>query len=128
LVCIPTNGNDALENTVNDYFGSAPYFMFYDSTADEFEAIENHNAHHSYGTRHPMNQLAKHHMDCVVCSGMGRRNEALSTGGIKAHQSLRKSVGEIADEINAEKLTKIDPAKACRGMVRELNLYIELRN
>lgn len=54
--------------------------------------------------------------------------EALSTEGIKAYQSLPKSVDKIADGIRAKKPTKIDPAKDFRGMVRKLDLYSELRN
>jgi len=116
LVCIPTNGNAGREDTVSDHFGSAAYFTLYDSASNELKTVENRNAHHSHGTCHPMNQLMKYHIDCVVCSGMGRRAiEALSTEGIKVYQSGAETVGQIIEEINAGNMTEIDPAKACRG-------------
>ena len=116
LVCIPTNGNAGFEDTVSDHFGSAPYFTLYDSVSDELKVVENRNAHHSHGTCHPMNQLAKYHIDCIACSGMGRRAiEALSTEGIRVYHSELKSVRELIDEIKTGDLTEIDPAKACRG-------------
>jgi predicted Fe-Mo cluster-binding NifX family protein len=84
LVFIPTNENAGLEDAVSDHLGSAPCFALYDSSTGSFKTIEKRNAHHSHGICHPMNQLAKYHIDCVVCSGMGRRAiEALSTKGTK---------------------------------------------
>jgi predicted Fe-Mo cluster-binding NifX family protein len=116
LVCIPTNGNAGAEDTVCDHFGSAPYFTLYDTSTDELKVIDNRNAHHSHGTCHPMNQLAKYHLDCIVCAGMGRRAiEALSTEGIKVYISECEKVEDIIEEIKAGNLTEIDPARACRG-------------
>lgn len=116
LACIPTNGDTGLEDTVSDHFGSARYFTLYDSQTGELKTVKNRNAHHSHGTCHPMNQLAKYHIDCVVCSGMGRRAiEALSMEGIKVYEAHSKSVGQIVNKIKANELTEIDPAKACRG-------------
>ncbi len=116
LACIPTKGNAGLEDTVFEHFGSAPYFTLYDSEKGEIKIVENRNAHHSHGTCHPMNQLVRYHIDCVICSGMGRRAiEALSTEGIKVYDAGSKKVSEILDKFKADGLSEIDPAKACRG-------------
>lgn len=116
LACIPTNGKTGLDDTVSDHFGSAPYFTLYDSSKDEFTVVENRNAHHSHGTCHPMNQLARYHIDCVVCSGMGRRAiEALNSEGVKVYHSGSESVREAVDRIKSEELAEMDPAKSCRG-------------
>jgi predicted Fe-Mo cluster-binding NifX family protein len=116
LACIPTRGNAGLEDAVSDHFGSTPFFTLYDTETDELTVIPNRNAHHDHGTCHPMNQLAKYHINCVVCSGMGRRAiEALNTEGITVYQSEPTIVGEVVKKIKAGSLTEIDPAKACRG-------------
>lgn len=116
LVCIPTNGNTGLEDAVCNHFGSAGFFTLYDSDTGELNIIENRNAHHDHGTCHPMNQLAKHHIDCVVCSGMGRRAiEALNSEGIEIYKSNSVKVGEVIEQIKSGDLEKMDPAKACRG-------------
>jgi predicted Fe-Mo cluster-binding NifX family protein len=84
LTCIPTKGPDGLDDTISDHFGSAPFFTIYDTDSDQITIVENRNAHHDHGTCHPMNQLAKHDIDCVACVGMGRRAiEALNSEGIK---------------------------------------------
>ena len=41
--------------------------------------VENGNAHHDHETCHPMNRLAKHKIDCVICGGMGRDMVAVRT-------------------------------------------------
>ena len=116
LICIPTKGNAGLEETVSDHFGSAPCFTLINSETDEISVIENQNAHHSHGTCHPMNQLSKYKIDCVVCSGMGRRAiEALNFENIKVYQSTSSHVSEIILELKSDKLTEMDPLKSCHG-------------
>lgn len=116
VLCIPTNGNTGLEDTVSDHFGSAPFFTLINSEDGAVTILENRNAHHDHGTCHPMNQLARHHIDCVVCAGMGRRAvEALNSEGIKTYLAGGKTVGEILEKIKADELTEIDPRQACRG-------------
>jgi len=116
LACIPTNGETGLDDSVHDHFGSAPFFTLYDTEADKVTVLANRNAHHDHGTCHPMNQLAHYRIDCVVCAGLGRRAiEALNSEGIKVYQAESKTVGELVQDIKAEKLTEIDPSKACRG-------------
>lgn len=116
LACIPTKGNAGLEDTVHDHFGSAPYFTLYDSESDKITVLENRNAHHSHGTCHPMNQLARYHIGCVVCSGMGRRAiEALNSEGIKIYQANVEKVSQVVEALKAGGLTEMDPATACHG-------------
>ncbi|MDH4155795.1 MAG: NifB/NifX family molybdenum-iron cluster-binding protein [candidate division Zixibacteria bacterium] len=116
LACIPTNGNKGAEDTVCDHFGSAACFTLYDATNDTIGIVENRNAHHSHGTCHPMNQLAGYDIDCVVCSGIGRRAIlALRGEGIKVYHSNSKKVKEVIAKIRANELTEVDPARACMG-------------
>ncbi|MFC1475803.1 NifB/NifX family molybdenum-iron cluster-binding protein [Candidatus Zixiibacteriota bacterium] len=116
LACIPTNGNTGREDTVSDHFGSAPYFTLFNTDDQQVAVVDNRNAHHSHGTCHPLNQLAKHRINCIVCLGMGRRAiEALNAEGIKIYHAESQAVGEVIDKIKANELTEIDPVKACRG-------------
>lgn len=117
MACIPTSGTAELEDAVYDHFGSAPYFTLYSSETEELTILENRNAHHDHGTCHPMNQLARHKIDCVICSGMGRRAiEALSTKGIKVYQCKSYGVREVIDRVKDGDLEEIDPRTACRGL------------
>ncbi|MEW6411945.1 MAG: NifB/NifX family molybdenum-iron cluster-binding protein [Candidatus Zixiibacteriota bacterium] len=116
LACIPTNGSTGLDDTVSDHFGSAHFFTLYDDATGELKVLENRNAHHSHGTCHPMAQLAKYKIDCVVCSGMGRRAiEALNSEGIKIYHCESTRVRDIVVQIKTGDLEEIDPATACHG-------------
>ncbi len=116
LACIPTRGDGGLEDTVNEHFGSAPYFTLLDTETNKVTVLENRNAHHDHGTCHPMNQLAHHKIDCVVCTGMGRRAiEALNAEGIQTYHSQTDKVSVVVDKLKMNDLTVMDPLKACRG-------------
>ena len=116
LACIPTNNGNGLDDTVCEHFGSATYFTLYDSSTDEVQVIRNRNAHHGHGTCHPVNQLAKYHIDSIICSGMGRRAiEALTSEGIKVYHADSETVKGVTEQIKQDDLTEIDPLKACRG-------------
>jgi predicted Fe-Mo cluster-binding NifX family protein len=116
LICIPTNGDAGLEETVCEHFGSASYFTIYDSESQEVTVVKNRNAHHSHGTCHPMNQLASYRIDGVICGGMGHRAiEALNSQGIKIYQADFSQVGEVIEQIKSGSMREMDPARACRG-------------
>ncbi|MBD3168512.1 MAG: hypothetical protein GF307_03445 [candidate division Zixibacteria bacterium] len=116
LACIPTKGNAGTEGTVSEHFGSAPFFTLYDTETGEIKIEPNHNAEHSHGTCHPLRQLGKFKIDCIVCRHMGRRAiEALSYEGIRVCRAESESVHDTIEQIKAGNLADIDPEKACRG-------------
>jgi predicted Fe-Mo cluster-binding NifX family protein len=116
LVCIPTNGKAGMNESLSDHFGSAEYFTLYDSESGELQMVKNRNASHAHGTCHPMTQLAKYHIDSIICSGIGRRAiEMLKNDGITVYQANKKTVNEVVEEIKNNNLTEVDPAKACLG-------------
>ena len=116
LVCIPTNGNAGMNESLSDHFGSAAYFTLYDKDSGEIQAVKNRNESHAHGTCHPMTQLARYHIDSIICSGIGRRAiEMLKKDGITVYQSDKKTVGEVVEQIKNNDLAEIDPATACKG-------------
>jgi len=40
-ICIPVQTNEGLKATVDRHFGSASYFLIYDSNTEAFEVISN---------------------------------------------------------------------------------------
>ena len=116
LVCIPTNGDSGLEDTLNDHFGSAPFFTLFESESEKIEIVKNKNSSHSHGTCHPMTQLKKYHLNSIVCTGIGKRAiEMLNADGIKVYQSDNKTVSQVIEQIKTGELSEIDASKACKG-------------
>ncbi|HUV29963.1 MAG TPA: NifB/NifX family molybdenum-iron cluster-binding protein [Acidobacteriota bacterium] len=105
-----------MDSTIHEHFGSAPYFTLYDTETEEINVIENRNAHHSHGTCHPMSQLARYHIDAVLCSGMGRRAiEALNAEGIRTLDTDVTATREAVRMFSEGSLSDIESARACHG-------------
>ena len=116
LVCIPTNGDSGMNDSLCEHFGSAPFFTLYDSDSGEIQMVKNKNATHAHGTCHPMTQLTRFKIDSIICSGIGRRAiEMLKNDGVTVFQSDKKTVGEVVEQIKNDNLTEIDPTTACKG-------------
>lgn len=116
LICIPTNGNAGMSETLSDHFGSAPYFTLYDGDSGELQMVKNRNATHAHGTCHPMTQLTRYHIDSIICSGIGRRAiEMLKNDGVTVYQSEKRTVSEVVEQVKKGELKEVDPATACKG-------------
>ncbi len=116
LTCIPTKGQDGLEDTISDHFGSTKYFTLVDTESGDVTILENRNEHHAHGTCHPMAQLSRHKIDCVACLGMGRRAiEALNSEGIRTLQAPSPHVKDVVSSIKDGRIADMDASQACRG-------------
>ena len=48
-ICIPAETDAGLKAKINAHFGSAPYFIIYDTDKETLEVINNSNQHHMQG-------------------------------------------------------------------------------
>ena len=116
LVCIPTNGNAGLDDTVCGHFGSAAYFTIYNSESGELTILENGNADHVHGSCQPRTKLGDHEINAIICGGMGRRAiEALNAEGIRIFQTDSRDVAQVVEQIKSGDLREMDLQTACRG-------------
>ncbi len=113
-ICIPVESQNGLETKVFGHFGSAPYFLLYDTGTKAFEMINNHDQHHIHGMCHPLKALENKKIDVVVCAGMGARAvQKLNEGGIRAYKATEETVQEIINKYREGTLEEITPANAC---------------
>ena len=113
-LCIPTTTNEGKAATVHGHFGSAPFFMIFDTATSVVEVIDNANEHHSHGTCQPMSALTGRKIDAVVCAGMGARAvQKLNEGGIKVYRSISGSVADIVGQFLKGGLEEITVENAC---------------
>ncbi|MFH2137283.1 MAG: NifB/NifX family molybdenum-iron cluster-binding protein [Candidatus Omnitrophota bacterium] len=113
-ICIPTENNEGLKSNVFAHFGSAPYFFIFDETDENFEIINNANAHHAHGMCQPLSQISGKNINVVVCGGIGARAiQKLNNEGIKAYQASCGTVAEIIKEFKENKLEEITVNNAC---------------
>jgi len=115
-ICIPTASNQGKESRLFDHFGSAPYFTLYHSDTGELEIVSNQNEHHAHGQCNPVSMISSHHVEAVICRGMGRRAIlALQNAGITVYLSRSVTAEECLREFEENKLAVITPEEACPG-------------
>ncbi len=115
-ICMPIMNDDGMGSKVYAHFGSAPFFGFYDTETEKFEAVDNSNQHHEHGTCNPIGQLEGHNVDIVITGGMGRGAiMKLNTGGIKVFMLDGETVKDAVQNIIDGRLTEMTPGQACAG-------------
>jgi len=71
-ICIPTNGNNGIDDTVGEHFGRVPTYTVFDSETKEVEILKNTSEHMS-GQGYPPEIMSKAGVNVMVCGGLGRR-------------------------------------------------------
>jgi len=113
-ICIPVQTNEGLRALVSRHFGSAPYFLIYDSDKEAFEVISNSDEHHSHGMCHPIRSLEDQDLDAVVCVGMGARAvQKLKQAGLMTYKAKAETAEETISEYREGDLEEITIETAC---------------
>ena len=113
-ICIPIVTNEGLKAEVNAHFGSAPYFLIYDTEKEAFEVVNNSDSHHMHGMCHPLKALDNKGVNVVVCGGMGARAvQKLNEGGIRTYRANAGTVEEIVKKYKEGELEELTVKNAC---------------
>ncbi len=115
-ICIPVEKNEGENSLVYGHFGSAPFFVIYDTETKLVEVLENTNQHHSHGACQPLGVIGGKNIDAVVTGGMGAGAVSkLNAGGIKAYKSTAKTVKAVAEEMIKGGLVEMTTQNSCAG-------------
>ena len=108
-ICIPTIDNKEHLSEVSNHFGSAPYFILY-------ETVNNSESEHEHGMCRPTLNLREMNVDTVICKGLGRRAiEKLNEAGIRVCKADLSYVKEIVHSLAETEFEEIDVSEACQG-------------
>ncbi len=114
-LCIPIEEPEGVKSKVYGHFGSAPFFLIYDTEQKNSRVLENGNQHHSHGMCQPLQALANEKLGAVVCQGMGARAvQKLNEGGIRAYRVSSETVEGIVKDFLAGALQEITVENACQ--------------
>jgi len=115
-ICIPTLENKEGDSKVSQHFGSAPFFLIYDSEKKSFQSINNRNQHHEHGACSPLKTFSDDAFDAIVVNGIGERAMTLiKEKGMKVYKTSAFTVADIIKQFNSGNLTEIDPECCCEG-------------
>lgn len=71
-VCVPSLGEEGLDDGVSQHFGRAPAYTVYDTDVDTVDVHENDSDHRG-GSGSPPQTVVETGADALVCSHLGQR-------------------------------------------------------
>jgi predicted Fe-Mo cluster-binding NifX family protein len=71
-ICIPTMGNNGLDEQIGNHFGRSPTYTIIDTDTDQVTIIQN-TSEHMGGMGLPAEILSEKGIDVLICMGLGRR-------------------------------------------------------
>lgn len=115
-VCMPTMGDNGIEERVHNHFGSAAFFTVVDTDKEAVEVVKNGNEHHQHGGCQPLKAIAGLNVDAILTSGMGRRAvHLLNEGGMKVYLLEGETVKDAVELFKKGKLKEMTADMACGG-------------
>ncbi|NQT97051.1 MAG: NifB/NifX family molybdenum-iron cluster-binding protein [Candidatus Marinimicrobia bacterium] len=113
IVCIPTNGNNGLKDTVGEHFGRVPYYTVVDTESDSVETLSN-TSEHGGGSGYPPEIMARAGVEVMLCGGLGRRAIMLfEEMGIMVYVGARGTVSNAIEQWKNNQLAAATDKNAC---------------
>ncbi len=115
IICIPTENENGSDSLVYGHFGSAPFFVLYDTDTKQLTYIDNSNSHHVHGQCNPIAQLMDMKVDAVVVNGMGMNAlNQLNRIGMKVYKLAdRIKISELVSNYNKYLVQELSMSDCC---------------
>jgi predicted Fe-Mo cluster-binding NifX family protein len=115
-LCFPVEEGNGTNSIVYEHFGSAPYFLLYDTHTDEEELIDNSNLVHEHGACNPLKALNGKMVHAVIVGGIGRGAlMGLNNAGITVLQASAGTVKENLEKLINNELPQFTLQHTCKG-------------
>jgi predicted Fe-Mo cluster-binding NifX family protein len=114
-LCIPTQNDKGLDSAVYGYFGSAPYFIIYETCNKSIDVINNLENSHAHGNCNPLKSFEKNPIDIMITGGIGTRAlQKLNAVGVRAYRTdAARVVADVIASFENNNLTEILPGESC---------------
>jgi predicted Fe-Mo cluster-binding NifX family protein len=115
-ICVPVGENKGMDSVCYGHFGSAPYFVIFDTEAGKLEVLDNGNSNHVHGQCNPVGTLMECGADCIIVAGMGARAvQMLQNANIRVYRAERPfKIGEMAKDVNSYIQREMTVQDSCR--------------
>lgn len=111
---MPVNENNGLNSQPYNHFGSAPFFLIYDTQSAQLTGINNGDLNHEHGMCQPLKALCGHDIDVILVSGIGRGAlTKLAAQGIKTYHAEPTSFEANISLLKEAKLDTFDTDQVC---------------
>jgi predicted Fe-Mo cluster-binding NifX family protein len=112
-ICIPTLGEEGLNNHVGEHFGRVPTYTIIDLDTNEVRVIPN-TSEHMGGCGYPPEIMAREGVNILVCRGLGRRAITMfEEMGIEVYIGAFGTVKDAINDFKEGRLKKAGMSDAC---------------
>lgn len=112
-ICIPTMGENGLNNLVGEHFGRVPTYTIVDLDTDDVKVIPN-TSHHMGGQVDPPEIMAREGVNVMICQGLGRRAITMfEEFGIEVYIGASGTVKDAIEAFKQGTLQKASEGDAC---------------
>lgn len=116
IICIPTKEDKGENSIVHGHFGSAGYFILYNTETNKIETLSNKDKEHVHGACNPLLALDDKHVDAIIVGGIGARAlMGLNAAGIRVFKGDEGKVKGNVDALLNCKLPEMVLQHACSG-------------
>ena len=116
-ICIPTEEPMGLDSVAYGHFGSAPYFLIYDTETKEIEVIKNNEDEHEHGQCNPVAPIKDKGVQALMVAGMGsgalQKFVALGINVYKIETGTK--VRTIVENLDLDKMEQLVIDNCCQG-------------
>ena len=112
-ICVPTMGENGLNNLVGQHFGRVPTYTIVDLDTDNVKVIPN-TSHHMGGQVDPPEIMAREGVNVMICQGLGRRAITMfEEFGIEVYIGASGTVRDAVTAFKQGRLQKANINDAC---------------
>jgi predicted Fe-Mo cluster-binding NifX family protein len=112
-ICIPTMGNNGLNDFVGEHFGRVPTYTIVDLDTDEVKVVQN-TSDHMGGVGYPPEIMAREGVKVLVCRGLGQRAISMfDETGIEVYIGASGTVKDAISAYQQGRLKKAGAGDAC---------------
>ncbi len=115
-ICFPVESDSGVESIVYGHFGSAPFFIIFDTESEEIESINNQDLGHVHGMCNPLKALNGKAVDAIIVGGIGAGAVSkLNNMGVKVYKAAVGTVARNIDFFKNDHMREITTSHACPG-------------
>ena len=112
-ICIPTMGNNGLDDFVGEHFGRVPTYTIVDLETNEVKVVQN-TSEHMGGIGYPPEIMIREGVKVLVCRGLGRRAiNMFDETGIDVYIGASGTVKDAVSAFKQKRLQKAGLGDAC---------------
>lgn len=112
-ICIPTMGNNGLDDFVGEHFGRVPTYTIVNLETNEVKVVQN-TSEHMGGIGYPPEIMIREGVKILVCRGLGRRAiNMFDETGIDVYIGASGTVKDAISAFKQGRLKKAGLGDAC---------------